>query len=130
MKEFDSTRYIETFSQLPFSAVYAIEDPSDQLGIFNHLILKQLDEHAPLKRIRVTRPSAPWMKDLDIVDLQNRCRNLRYQCQQTKLENDWKNFRQIRNELKSKIRNTKRNFYRKALSSKRPKEVWNIFIKY
>ena len=61
------------------------------------------------------QPSAPWMKDLDIVNLQNECRNLRYQCHQTKLESDWKLFRQSRNKLKYKIENKKKQFYIKAL---------------
>ena len=33
-------------------------------------------------------------------------------------------FKAVRDELKSKIKNAKRNFYQKALSSRRPKEVW------
>ena len=46
--------------------------------IFNELFSNHINEHAPLKTIRVTRPSptALWMKDIDIVDLQQKCHQL------------------------------------------------------
>ena len=47
------------FQKLPFSTVYAMEDPEDNLDIFNNLVTKCIDGHAPLKRIKCTRLSAP-----------------------------------------------------------------------
>ena len=64
------------------------------------------------------------MRDLDIVSLKNDCRHLQYQYHQTNKDEDWQSFRKNRNELKSKIKSTKKSFYRKALSSKRPREIW------
>ena len=124
MEDFDQQHYKETFASLPFTAIFALNNPEDQLGILNDLIIKHLEEHAPMKRIRVTRQPAPWMRDLDIVSLKNDSRHLRYQYHQTNKDDDWQNFRKSRNELKSKIKSTKKSFYRKALSSKRPKEIW------
>ena len=77
-----------------------------------------------MKRIRVTQQPAPWMRDLDIVSLKNDCRHLRYQCHQANKDGDWQSFRKSRNELKSKIKSTKKSFYCKALSPKRLKEIW------
>ena len=87
-------------------------------------IIKHLEEHAQLKRIRVTRQLAPWMRDLNIVSLKDDFRHIRYQCYQTNKGDDWQSFRKSRNELKSKIKSTKKSFYRKALSPKRPKDIW------
>jgi hypothetical protein len=66
------------------------------------------------------------MKDLDITALQNECRERRHQCHQTNLESHWVQFRYIRNKLKTVIKTTKKLFHRKALQSKRPKDVWNV----
>ena len=115
--------------QLPFTASFALNDPQDQLGILNDLIIKRLKEHAPMKRMRVTRQPAPGMRDLDIVSLKNDCRHLRYQCHETNKDDDWQSFRKCRNEPKSKIKSTKKSFYRKALSSKRHKEIWTTIHK-
>ena len=39
------------------------------------------------------------------------------------------NFRSVRNKLKTKIKSTKSNFYRKALSGKKSSEVWKVIHK-
>ena len=124
MKYFDQQHYKETFAILPFTASFALNNPEDQLGILNDFTIKHLEKHAPMKRIQVTRQPASWMRDIDIVPLRNDCRHIRYQHHQTNKDVDWQSFRKSRNELKSKIKFTKKSFYRKALSSKRPKKIW------
>ena len=47
----------------------------------------------------------------------------------SKQRTDWNDFRNVRNKLKTKIKSTKSNFYRKALSSKKPSEVWKVIHK-
>ena len=69
------------------------------------------------------------MNDIDTVDLQQKCHQLRTLCHTTNRETDWNNFRNVRNKLKTKIKSTKSNFYRKALSSKKSSEVWKVFHK-
>ena len=64
MKNFSTKEYYTDFSTLPFSTVYSFDNPYDQLAMLNKLILDCIDRHAPLKRIKFTRPPAPWMKQL------------------------------------------------------------------
>ena len=47
------------FQKLPFSTVYAMENPEDKLDIFNTLVAECINRHEPLKRIKCTRPQAP-----------------------------------------------------------------------
>ena len=51
--------------------------------------------------------------------------NLRNVAQRIKSEADIHEYQKCRNEVKRLIKTTKSNFYKAALSSKRPKEVWN-----
>ena len=44
-----------------------------QVDLLSSLIRECIDRYAPLKRTNVTRPPAPWMKDLDIKQLQKDC---------------------------------------------------------
>ena len=57
------------FQKLQFSTVSAMEDQEDKLDIFNTLVTECIDQHAHLKRIKCTRPPAPWLKSLDIQQL-------------------------------------------------------------
>ena len=52
--------------KLSFSSVYVMEDPENKLDIFNTLVTECIDRHAPLKRIKCTRPPVPSLKCLNI----------------------------------------------------------------
>ncbi|XP_057305393.1 uncharacterized protein LOC130642322 [Hydractinia symbiolongicarpus] len=112
MRNFDLSAYVADTANIPFNVVYAT------------------DCTAPLKRIKVTRPPAPWMKDLKITNLQQTCHEKRTLAQQTQLNADWNEFRNARNALKRQIKYTKKTFYRRLLSSKKPKEVWKLIHRF
>ena len=59
--------FIADFKTLPLSSVYGMSDPEDKLHIMNSLFKECIGRHVPLKRIKITRPPAPWLKDPDIV---------------------------------------------------------------
>ena len=65
MKNFWQHDFVNSFATLPLELVYPFNDPNDMISVFNELISNHINEHAPLKTIRVTRPAAPWMKDRD-----------------------------------------------------------------
>ena len=52
-----------------------------------------------------------------------------YTAHQTQSELDWTAYRSVRNKIRSAIKSAKDDFYRRALSSKRSKNVWTIIHK-
>ena len=60
------------------------DDPDEQLETLNSLTLKCIERDAPLKRIRVTRPPAPWMKCPNIKDLKKERDTARYKAHNTR----------------------------------------------
>ena len=124
-KDIDINAFKTDVERLPFNLVYAVECPDEKVDIFNKLFVSCLNEHAPLTKTKITRPPAPWLKDLDINQLQKQRDFFRKRAHDTQLDSDWKLFRETRNDLKKRIRTTKRDFYKSALTSKRPKEVWS-----
>ena len=60
-KELDENAFKEDFSLLPLDVVYGLESPDDMVDALNSLMKDCLDRHAPLRRVKVTRPSAPWL---------------------------------------------------------------------
>lgn len=116
--------YVKDFSMLPLSLIYSTDEPDDMVDILSRFMTECIDSHAPLKRTKVTRPPAPWLKHLDIMSLQQQRDKLRCTAHRTKSGTDWEAYRKARNELKTKIKETKRKFLKSALSSRRPKDVW------
>ena len=72
MKHFNIKDYVDEYKLLPLALVYSFEDPNEQLGTLNNLILECIEWHAPLVKTKFTHPPAPWMKQLDIADLQKK----------------------------------------------------------
>ena len=124
--KFTLNDYEDDFRALPFTAVYALEDPEDKLDVLNNLILSCLERHAPLKRTKFTRPPAPWLKCLDIQNMKIDRDKKRFTAHSTHTDYDWIKYREVRNQLKSKIRSTKNAFIKSALSSSCPKDVWRF----
>ena len=70
-KRFDFSKYQKDFSQIPMSVVDIFDDPNDQLYMLNEFSLSCINQHAPLRRVKLTRPPALWMADLNIQALQH-----------------------------------------------------------
>ena len=128
-KSFNLENCINDFIQLPLSTVYSFDDPDDQFETVNKLITDWLSHHAPIKHTKFTRPQLPWMKTLDIINLQKKRNKLRTTVHRTQTESDWELIRNTRNELKYKIKSAKRTFYKKPLASKKSKTFWRTIYR-
>lgn len=74
----------------------------------------------------ITQPPAPWLNKEDIRKLQKERNVLRYLAHKKNLVSIWNKFLEVRNKIKTKIKSIKHAFFRRALSSNRPKEPRNI----
>ena len=59
--------YVADLKLLPTSIVFGIDDPNDQIAMINKLVTDCIADHAPIRKVKFTRPPAPWMKDLELV---------------------------------------------------------------
>ena len=74
----------------------------------------------------ITQPPAPWLNKEDIRELQKERNVLRYLAHKKNLVSIWNKFLEVRNKIKTKNKSIKHAFFRRALSSNRPKEPRNI----
>ena len=126
-RKLNAEEFVEDCANLPLSIVYGLDSPDDMVQGFNTLFGECIDRHAPLKRIKVTRPPAPWMNSDELRKLQAERDKLRHEAHKENSDDDsWVAFRAVRNKIKSVINKSKRAFVINALSSKRPKEVWRV----
>ena len=127
IKHLNEESFIEDFSTLPLSVITYSDDPDEQLETLNSMFIECLERHAPLRRVRVTRPPAPWMKSPPIQDLQKQRDKLRFEAHKINADDAaWAAFRSVRNKLKSAIRSVRKSFIEKALSSNKPRDVWRV----
>lgn len=98
---FNKQVFIRDFGEFPLSLIHSTDDPNMQVELLNSLIRECLDRHAPLKCTKVTRPSAPWRKNLNIPCLQESCRSVRERAHEKKSEPAWNKYKDAWNKLKS-----------------------------
>ena len=55
-RNFVKEHFIQDASILPFSVVYAFDDADNMLDTFSSLISECIEKHAPMKRVKITRP--------------------------------------------------------------------------
>ena len=65
-KCFDLPKHQKDFSQIPMRVADTFDDPNDQLYMLNELTLSCINQHLPHRRVKLTRPPASWMADLNI----------------------------------------------------------------
>ena len=119
--------FISDFQYLPLNIVYSVADVSDKVSILNEIVTSCIDRHAPIRRVKITRPSTPWMKDLQISALQRQRNHLRQNLKNDRDDvNTLKELKKVRNQLKTKIRSTKKNFLKNLLRSRNSPETWKV----
>ena len=117
---------ISDFKKLPTNLVYAFHEPDDKIDVLNNLVNQYISDRAPTKKVKLTRPPAPWMKDPEIIVAKNHLGSLRNTSRDfnhTELSAR-QSYQAARNNNKKPYDLKKTTFLRKALSSKNPKKVW------
>ena len=99
--------FAKDFEMLPLNAVYAVEEVSDKVELLNMMILDCINRHAPLKRVKLTRPPSPWMKELNITQLQHQRNRQRTLVKRNPTEENKNSLRLIRNCLKKESKKNK-----------------------
>ena len=113
-------QYVNDFSKLPLSLVYGFEEPEDQISILKKLFSDCLESHAPTRRVKLTRPIAPWMKDPTIVSDRQKLELSRIKSRDSKNPKEHQKYLEDKKQYKKTIKDKKKSFFRKALLSKNP----------
>ena len=92
------------------------------------MINERISNHAITKKVKCTRPPAPWMKKPDILSAKNHLENLRNTSRDSNHNEPsaHQSYQAARNNYKKAIRSKRATFLQKALSSKHLKEVWEM----
>ena len=118
-KDLNINDYVADFKLLPTSLVFGFDDPNGQTAMLNKLITDCIADHAPIKKVKFTRPPAPWMKDPELVAAKKHLEHLRSLKNANETDsNELSDCQKSKVRYKKLIKTTKGSFLRKVLSSK------------
>lgn len=64
-KRFDPDKLRADLSEAPWSVMDTFDSADDKASFFNQLFLQILNEHSPIRRVRVKKNGSPWVnKDI------------------------------------------------------------------
>ena len=90
------------------------ESVDNSLDAFNDLLLACLDEHAPLKTVKIRHKPNPLITE-DIRDLMKVRDRLHKRARRTGMREDWEVFKELRNRVKFVLRKAEREHYNQQI---------------
>ncbi|KAJ8735149.1 hypothetical protein PYW08_014399 [Mythimna loreyi] len=97
----------------------------DKVNIFNNVVTKLYDTHAPVRRVKLKRPPAPWMNSEIQKAMRQRDRAFR-KFKKNRSEDNWAFFKTARNRCNQMIRNAKRRHILHNISSSSSADIWKF----
>ena len=109
-KQFNEEQYSEDISQIPLSVCEVFDDPSDNYWMLQTMLKEIMDEHAPLKTMKVRAKEPPFMNGelRRAVRVKTRLHNI-YRKRPTK--HNWERYRQQRNVTTNIRKNAIRDYF-------------------
>ena len=117
-------------ANVPFHIVNLFDDPDDQVHAFNCLFLQVLDEHAPIKRIRINSRPNPFVTP-EIKGLMNTRDMWHKKAMKTNDKLHWNAYRFFRQEVKREIRLAEKEHVRSKMlkSNGNSNSIWKILYR-
>ena len=115
MKRFNSDKFLNDLAAQSWDDIYFFADnPNTMWGMWKDLFLQILDKHAPLQNKKTKLNKIPWINN-EIKSLIIKRDKLKRKAIITKLNSDWQNYKKMRNDITTLLRQEKRNYYSNKL---------------
>ncbi|KAG5875516.1 hypothetical protein JTB14_013671 [Gonioctena quinquepunctata] len=107
--------------------IFFTEDIDMKVDILSNNIKSVFDRHAPLRKVRSTKPRAPWMtNNLKIMKKQRNKLLAKYKS--TKNLDYWEAYKRARNDFTAAVRTEKQNYLNEIHRTKKNrKDTWKAF---
>ena len=111
-KNFNKSEFISAVQKINFWNIYKCDNVDQALKILNDSLTQILDIMAPIKTIQIRENYAPWLSSEIKQKMADRDEAQKIAAQ-TKLDKDWKLYKQLRNNVNSILKNEKRKWQRR-----------------
>lgn len=105
-KHFNPEDFREELSQLDWTVISRMNDPSEMLIAWEKLFLEIANTHAPIRTMKVRHNKCPWLTS-DLKKMIHRRNYLKKQATKTSDPQVWDEFKQTRNLVNNEVKNAK-----------------------
>nr|CAI5843458.1 unnamed protein product [Callosobruchus analis] len=120
---FDYEMFDADMRRLNWQQIFYIGDIDVKVDILSNHILYLFDKHAPYKRVRITKPKAPWLTR-DLKELHKRRDKALLKFKNSKDPDDWEAYRLLRNRATAKARTEKSEYLNSVSQKNHSKTTW------
>ncbi|CAK1588724.1 unnamed protein product [Parnassius mnemosyne] len=112
-------------SKINWNSVVSASTVDEKIEALNEAILRLYDVHAPIKKVKLKRPPAPWMTIGVRIAMRRRDRAFG-KFRKDRCDENWTLYKVARNRCNQMIRNAKRRFILSNISSSSPANIWKF----
>ena len=126
-KNYTHTKFIDDLASAPFHIANIFDDLDDQVHVFSSLFLDVLNDHAPIKRIKIKSRPNPYITP-EIRQLMRTRDKWHKSAIKTKDQLHWNAYRFFRQEVKREIRHAEMEHVRTELqnSNGNSNSIWKV----
>ena len=128
-RNFDIEKYRQDIQNIDWEPFFESEDLVFMNNFFTTHVLEILDGAAPLKLFQKRKNYRNWLNDEIKISLKSRD-ILREKARNSQCQNDWKTYRQARNQCVKKLKNCKNEYFKKLFkkveTEKTTKKLYNL----
>ena len=121
----DVEKLCKDASEIDWKQLLEATTVDDKVNIFNQLVINIYDANAPVKKVKLKRPPAPWMTRGVLMAMKRRDRAFR-RYKRDRVDDNWKFFKAARNRCNQMIRNAKRRHILENISSCSSTNIWKF----
>ncbi|XP_072017060.1 uncharacterized protein [Amphiura filiformis] len=125
-KNYSKDIFLSKLSSINWSSVYKCTDVNHAWDLFSTILLKIIDDIAPMKQIRLKSRTEPWMDDTILDSIRTRDQLL-YDFKEDRSNADlYKQYCKVRNKIQRDIKRAKAEYFSSKIDEHKnnPKKLW------
>lgn len=123
-RNFNYDNFSNDLASLPWHEIIYENNIDKKVDLFNSFLLEIFNRHAPLKTVRVTKPKAPWLTPNLKLLMKERDR-AKQKHKQTKSNEDFNRYKELRNYTLSIVRNEKKCYLNSICAENNLRKTWS-----
>lgn len=123
IKNIDHDNFAADLNRMSFDQIFNVPNIDLKVDILNNVILSLFDFYAPVKTVKISKRSAPWLTGALKMLMRSRDKAL-LKFKKTKNYIDWNFYKYMRNEVNHAIKREKTAFYQYRCRNVTQKNLW------